>query len=224
MNIGIALSGGGIKGATHIGVLKALEENNIEIYALAGTSMGSVIATLYAMGYNTDEIFKLLKYFAKSILKADPKYLLTNFRYTKSFFGTGIISGEAIEDAIDECARLKGMKYIKDIPMPIAIPTVDIKEGKEYVFTNKNDKETTRVEQVKGKNGESLLHRLDLRGICVSTGSACNGSTTHISHVLKAIGLNKDYAIGTIRVSIGKENTIDEIHFIANELIRIISE
>ncbi len=154
MNIGIALSGGGIKGATHIGVLKALEENNIEIYALAGTSMGSVIATLYAMGYNTDEIFKLLKYFAKSILKADPKYLLTNFRYTKSFFGTGIISGEAIEDAIDECARLKGMKYIKDIPMPIAIPTVDIKEGKEYVFTNKDDKETTRIEQVKGKDGE----------------------------------------------------------------------
>lgn len=76
----------------------------------------------------------------------------------------------------------------------------------------------------KGKNGESLLHRLDLKGICVSTGSACNSSTTQISHVLKAIGLNEEYAIGTIRVSIGKENTIKEIHFIANELKKIITE
>lgn len=75
----------------------------------------------------------------------------------------------------------------------------------------------------KGKSGESLLHRLDLKGICVSTGSACNSSMTQISHVLKAIGLNEEYAIGTIRVSIGKENTIEEIHFIANELKKIIS-
>ena len=154
MKIGIALSGGGVKGATHIGVLRALEENNIKIDAIAGTSIGSAIAVLYAMGYNTDEIFKLVKYFAKSILKADPKYLLTGFRSTKSIFGTGFISGEAIEDAIEECARLKGMKYLKDLKMPIAIPTVDIKEGKEYVFTNKDDKETTRIEQVKGKDGE----------------------------------------------------------------------
>lgn len=157
MKIGIALSGGGIKGATHIGVLKALEENDIKIHAIAGTSMGSVIATLYAMGYNTDEIFKLLKYFTKSILKADPKYLLTNFKYTKSFFGTGVLSGEAIEDAIDECARLKGMKYIKDIPMPIAIPTVDIKEGKEYVFTNEKIKKISKVEKIEGKDGEYTI-------------------------------------------------------------------
>ena len=62
MKIGIALSGGGVKGATHIGVLKALEENNIKIDAIAGTSIGSAIAALYAMEYNTDEIFKLIKY------------------------------------------------------------------------------------------------------------------------------------------------------------------
>ena len=75
----------------------------------------------------------------------------------------------------------------------------------------------------KGKSGESLLHRLDLKGISVSTGSACNSSTMQISHVLKAIGLNEDYAVGTIRVSIGKENTIEEIHFIANELKKIVT-
>lgn len=154
MKIGIALSGGGVKGATHIGVLKALEENNIKIDAVAGTSIGSIIAALYAMEYTTDEIFKLVKYFAKSILKADPKYLLTGFKSTKSIFGTGFISGEAIEDAIDECARLKGVKYIKDLKMPIAIPTVDIKEGKEYVFTNREIDKTKKLTKVEGKDGE----------------------------------------------------------------------
>lgn len=154
MKIGIALSGGGVKGATHIGVLKALEENNIKIDAVAGTSIGSIIAALYAMEYTTDEIFKLVKYFAKSILKADPKYLLTGFKSTKSIFGTGFISGEAIEDAIDECARLKGVKYLKDLNMPIAIPTVDIKEGKEYVFTNREIDKTKKLTKVEGKDGE----------------------------------------------------------------------
>ena len=51
MKIGLALSGGGIRGIAHAGVLKALEENNIQISAIGGTSSGSIIATLYAMGF-----------------------------------------------------------------------------------------------------------------------------------------------------------------------------
>ena len=74
----------------------------------------------------------------------------------------------------------------------------------------------------RGKSGEAILHRLDLRGICMSTGSACNSSSTQISHVLDAIGMSKDYAMGTIRLSIGKENTIEEIRYIADELKKII--
>ena len=48
MNIGIALAGGGVKGAAHIGVLKALEEENITLSAVAGTSIDSAVASLYA--------------------------------------------------------------------------------------------------------------------------------------------------------------------------------
>lgn len=75
----------------------------------------------------------------------------------------------------------------------------------------------------KGQDGEAILHRLDLRGICVSTGSACNGGNINISHVLKAIQLSEDYAKGTIRISLGKENTEEEISIIANEIKRIIN-
>ena len=48
MSFGLCLSGGGVKGAAHIGVLKALEENNIKIDYISGTSSGSIVATLYA--------------------------------------------------------------------------------------------------------------------------------------------------------------------------------
>lgn len=74
----------------------------------------------------------------------------------------------------------------------------------------------------KGFEGEALLHRLDLRGICVSTGSACDSKNTQISHVLKAIGLDQEYAKGTIRISLGKDNTEEEVWVIAEEINRII--
>jgi len=59
--VGLVLSGGGAKGLSHIGVIKALEENDIPIDYVAGTSIGAVIAALYAIGYTTDEMIALLQ-------------------------------------------------------------------------------------------------------------------------------------------------------------------
>ena len=58
--VGVVLSGGGAGGACHIGVLKALEENNIPIDYIVGTSVGSLIGALYASGYSPDEIAKIV--------------------------------------------------------------------------------------------------------------------------------------------------------------------
>lgn len=71
--------------------------------------------------------------------------------------------------------------------------------------------------------GEALLHRLDLLGISVSTGSACNSTDTQISHVLTAIGLNRKKAEGTIRISLGKDNTEEEAAIIAQKIIHILT-
>ena len=54
--VGLVLSGGGAKGAAHIGVIKALEENGIPIDYITGTSIGSIIGSLYAMGYSPEEM------------------------------------------------------------------------------------------------------------------------------------------------------------------------
>lgn len=72
--------------------------------------------------------------------------------------------------------------------------------------------------------GEALLHRLDLMGICVSTGSACDSVNTQISHVLRAIRLDEADARGTIRISLGRDNTVEEAGRIADALIRILGK
>lgn len=59
--VGLVLSGGGAKGLTHIGIIRALEENEIPIDYITGTSMGAIVGSLYAMGYSPDEMEQLLK-------------------------------------------------------------------------------------------------------------------------------------------------------------------
>lgn len=73
-----------------------------------------------------------------------------------------------------------------------------------------------------GVEGEMLLHRLDLKKICVSTGSACNSVNTQLSHVIMAIGVPEKYAKGTIRISLGKENKEEEAETIADAIIAIL--
>jgi len=75
---------------------------------------------------------------------------------------------------------------------------------------------------IKNAEGEMLLHRLDLKGICVSTGSACNSKSTQVSHVIKAIGVPEEYEKGTIRISLSKDNTEQDMLMIANALIEIL--
>lgn len=138
MKLGVAFSGGGVKGAAHIGVIKALEENGIKIDALAGTSIGSIVASLYVMGYSTDKMLEIFKFFSKEIMKTDAKHFAGNLKTSKSLLGYGLLSGEKIEIALRECAKEKQIKNMKDIKIPIAIPTVDIVNSRKYVFTNKD--------------------------------------------------------------------------------------
>ena len=73
-----------------------------------------------------------------------------------------------------------------------------------------------------GSDGEAILHRMDLMGISISTGSACDSRNTEISHVLKAIKLDESYAKGTIRVSLGYNNTQEDIRLIVKSLAKIL--
>ena len=73
-----------------------------------------------------------------------------------------------------------------------------------------------------GRDGEQLLHRLDLKGIMISTGAACDSVNTQISHVLSALDMDESVAKGTIRISLSKDNTEDEAHRIGQALCEIL--
>ena len=144
MKLGLALSGGGIRGVAHIGVLKALEENNIKIDVIGGTSSGGLIASLYAMEYEPEYIYKLFKTYSKDIISMDNKPIINgirNYLVTKKIGIMGMSDGKKIENLYEDLAKRKNLKSIKDIKMPIAIPSIDLADAKEYVFSNVVPKE-----------------------------------------------------------------------------------
>ena len=76
----------------------------------------------------------------------------------------------------------------------------------------------------RGIDGEALMHRLDFKGSEVSTGSACDSMRTILSHVLRAIAVPEEYAYGTIRVTLGMDNTTDQMHTLAEQIYDITSK
>lgn len=73
-----------------------------------------------------------------------------------------------------------------------------------------------------GASSEALLHRLDLKGVCVSAGSACQAGSQELSHVLRALPLPEKYVKGTIRLSLGAENTFEEMDYTAECIADIV--
>ena len=140
MKLGLALTGGGIRGISHAGVLQALEDNNIKVDVIGGTSSGALIACLYALGYSPYYIYLLFKRYAKDIAGINTTPIINgigNFMKNKKISFTGFKTGQSLEEAYNNLALKKGVNKISDIQkMPIVIPAVDIETAKEYIFTN----------------------------------------------------------------------------------------
>lgn len=147
MSIGICFAGGGIKGVAHIGALKALEEENIKFDYIAGTSSGSIVACLYSVGYNSDEIYEIFKKYINKINYFEIKNvikLIFGILIKRKIIITGLNSGKKIEKLINkECAK-KEINNINQINKNLLIPCVNLKTGDVYIFSsikNRNRKE-----------------------------------------------------------------------------------
>lgn len=122
VKIGIAFGGGGARGFAHIGAIKAFEENGIVFDEVAGTSVGSMIASLYAYGISSDEMLNK----AKTLKEKD-------IRKSKLFFMPSNTDG--IEDVIKS---LIGDAHFEDMKKPLTVVAVDIIRGKEINITKGN--------------------------------------------------------------------------------------
>lgn len=143
MNYGICFAGGGIKGAAHIGAIKALEEENLKFDYISGTSSGSIIATLYAAGYTSDEMLKFFKKYAKKIKYVDPInifILLINLFIKRKIVIKGFNNGKIIEKLLNKELNKKNIKNISDIKKELLIPSIDINTGEINVFISKENR------------------------------------------------------------------------------------
>ena len=145
MKLGVCLAGGGVKGAAHIGALKALKEKNIEIDCISGTSSGSIVATLYASGYSCEEILNIFKQYSKKIKYIDLKNIYNIIKkiiFEHKFVIEGFNTGEVIEKTIDKLCNNKKIYNINDIKNKLLIASVSLNNGKVYFFENLNNRNT----------------------------------------------------------------------------------
>ena len=117
--VGLALGGGGAKGVAHIGVLKALEEANVQIDYLAGTSVGAMVASLYAFNVDVNTISDL----ARRLTISD----ITTFKLNKTGFFTTDPLRKLLIDYV-------GDVNIEEASIPLAIVATDINTGEAVIF------------------------------------------------------------------------------------------
>ena len=149
MDFGLALAGGGTRGAAHVGVLLALEEEHLFPRSIAGTSAGSIVAGLYASGVTAKKLKELVYYLAENGLSyLDPDILgilrlipcLITGRKT---FLSGLFKGNKLLRFLEEQSR---GKYLEDLSMLTVIPAVDLNSGFTVAYTNaKNPKPVPSV-------------------------------------------------------------------------------
>lgn len=142
MALGLALSGGGIRGASHIGVLKALEEAGLKPEMVAGSSAGSIVASLYATGVTVDSMEAAFLKYASSVLDIDFFGALGALLRLCSFFKgkpslDGLIKGNNAERIVHD---LTEGKRISQANIPLAITATDINDGTSVVFASQGIK------------------------------------------------------------------------------------
>ena len=116
-------------------------------------------------------------------------------------------------------ASTKKLMYLEDVLLNM-LSAADI----DYIRNGSDQRLPGNISlSFRNAEGEVILNRLDLMGICVSTASACDSIKTQISHVIRAIDVSPEYAKGTIRISFGANNGEDDAIAIARALIKIIA-
>jgi NTE family protein len=149
--IGLALSGGGAKGLAHIGILKAIDSAGLKIDYITGTSMGSILGGLYAIGYSADSIEKIARGIDWDLLLSNQSSMRSMIMDEKSEYGkydvelpwvdhwfrfsTGVIEGQELWLKFSELFRpVYGIKDFSKFSIPFKCIATDISTGDAVVL------------------------------------------------------------------------------------------
>ena len=132
--------------------------------------------------------------------------------------GLGFAIEKAYENLEEKNAKIKELRdyYVEQVKEKI--PYIKINGDMEKRLPGNSNISFRYIE------GEGLLLNLDLKGICASSGSACTSGSLDPSHVLLAIGLPHEIAHGSLRISIGKYNTKEEVDYLVENLVTIVEK
>lgn len=149
----LVLSGGGARGAAHIGVLKVLEEYRVPIHCIIGTSMGAVVGAAYATGTTIPEMNNLTKVINTQILIKEnpPREELSITRKIDDYgifigpelgvtggkisIGRGLVSGVQLETILRKLSKAKGYRHFDELPIPYRAVATDLLTGQPVVFS-----------------------------------------------------------------------------------------
>lgn len=130
--LGLALSGGGISGTTHVGVLCAFEEAGIKVDMIAGTSAGAIVAALYGCGYTTGQMANMMSKISRKWLDYDIAGLLAKLLNRQAAY-SGLVKGTRIRDFLTGAV---GDTRMGDLRRPVAITSTDIRAAQQVLFTS----------------------------------------------------------------------------------------
>ena len=130
--------------------------------------------------------------------------------------GLGVAIALAYQNLEEHNQKIKDLRdyYIEQVEK--RIPYIRVNGDREKRLPGNSNISFQFIE------GESLLLNLDLKGICASSGSACTSGSLEPSHVLLAIGLPHEIARNSLRISIGKYNTKEEVDYLIENLVEIV--
>lgn len=124
----------------------------------------------------------------------------------------------ACENMAENSAKITELRDYYLAQVEEKVPYIRINSGKEGFLPGTANVSFKYIE------GESLLFMLDMKGICASSGSACTSGSLDPSHVLLAIGVPVEVAHGSLRISIGKSNTKEDIDFLVDTLVNVVEK
>lgn len=141
----LALGGGGLKGAAHIGVLQVFEEEGFPIETITGTSAGSVVGAAYAMGYSIENLIEIMRELAKgktldfsihptTTLGIVVRLILNMLKWGKHDTQLGLIRGKQLEDFLQ---MLFASQTFEELRYPFMVTAVDLRSGRSIIFTSK---------------------------------------------------------------------------------------
>lgn len=233
--VGLVLSGGAARGLTHVGVLRALEEQNIKVDVIAGTSMGAIIGGLYAAGYSVDELEQLALTLDWAYAlsdepdrkdrpfrrKQDDRDFLVKQKLSFKDDGSlglpmGIIQGQNLDLVLEELLiNRSNIEDFDQLMIPFRAVGTDLATGKEVVFAKGHLPQALRASM----SLPGLLEPVKIEGKLIADGGMANNLPISVA---KAMGVDRVIAVD-IGTPLMEQSQLKNVLSVLNQTMALLT-